>query len=67
MTSDTSKPLTKTQVAFKILDSSERTVDRYMRLPVDPLPFIRISPRRIRFDESSVRAWVARRAIGGVE
>ena len=53
----------KTECATE-LDATERTVDRYRSLAVDPLPYIRFSRRRIRFSRTAVRAWVSRRTIG---
>lgn len=63
--SDASRDLiTKTEVAVEELQTTERTVDRYRTLAVDPLPFIRLSRRNVKFSRAAVRAWIARRVIG---
>jgi predicted DNA-binding transcriptional regulator AlpA len=45
-----------------IFDASERTIRRWCKLR-DPLPALRLGPRRIAFLESDVFDWVARQRV----
>ena len=63
---DTSDIISKTQVALEELHATERTVDRYRFRAVDPLPYIALSRRNIKFSRAAVRAWIARHTIGEV-
>lgn len=50
----------------QLLSDSQRTVDRYRGRTLDPLPYIRLSKRCIRFDRNAVLAWVQRQNVGGL-
>jgi predicted DNA-binding transcriptional regulator AlpA len=50
----------------QLIPVSERTLDRYRFRKVNPIPFIALSPRRIRFLRSDVEAWIARNRVGEV-
>lgn len=44
--------------------SSRPAVGRLIRLPVDPLPHLRISGKRILYPVGPVQEWIDRRAVG---
>ncbi len=52
--------------AAKEIRGCTKTVERYRKRAVDPLPFIQFSKRRIAFSRTAIRAWIARRTVGEV-
>jgi len=60
------QPLIDKNEAARLLDCSTRTLERYRLRSVDPLPYIQLSKRRVRYQRASLEAWIARRTVGEV-
>jgi hypothetical protein len=62
---DKKQILTKRGVALEC-EVNERTVDRWRFRKVNPLPFIAINARNIRFLRSDFERWLASNRVGEV-
>jgi len=63
---DTTSTLLTKQEAAALIPVTERTIDRYRFRKENPLPFIALSRRNIRFLRSDVEKWIASNRVGEV-
>ena len=64
MTTDPATNLLTKREVTHLIPVTERTVDRYRFRKVNPLPFVELSPRNIRFLRSDVEKWIASNRVG---